>query len=424
MHRTRIPSLALALVLQVVPVARVVTTQAAVATPVFAIIARCAAAIAALLGAADAVSGASVAVTVAGVQSVLPASPGVKTNITGKVGTPMVLRIVLAGSVGQQPQLDYYNATPLPPGLTINTNVNTNSVGLASTNYYIYGTPTAAGVWYPVRVSAGNLLYPTVTSTNILITITNAGGTAPPAFTTQPQSQTVTNGGSATFSAAASGSPSFQWRHNGASLAGATSATYNIPTTSTNDAGDYTVVASNTGGSVTSVVATLTVLVPPRIVAPPQNLTVAQGATATFEVVAEGWPAPSYQWQFNNAALAGQISPSLTITNVQATNEGDYSVVVSNSAGSITTSTAHLTVEPPAGPITLTNLQLGAEGAGFDVNGPASVPIVIWASPDLANWSPIHTNSNPSTSWHFSDTTAPPTSSRFYRAQRHTPAPN
>ena len=328
MKHHKIPSLALALALQIVPVCRVVTTN-----PAIAIVVRCAAAIAALLGSVDAVSGASVPVYVAGVQSVLPSLPGVRTNITGRVGSPMVLRIVLAGSIGQQPQLDYYNATPLPPGLIINTNVNTNSVGLASTNYYIYGTPTVAGVWYPVRVSAGNLLYPTVTSTNILITITNAGGVSPPTITTQPQSRTVTNGDSVSFSVVATGSPTYQWRNNGANLSGGTTATYNILATTTNDAGNYTVVAANAGGSVTSAVATLTVRL-------------------------------------------------------------------------------------PSGPLLLTNVQVIAGVAGFDVTGPNDTPIVIWAASDLVDWTPIHTNSNPGSQWHFSDAMSPSANRRFYRAQR------
>src|SRR6185369_10612486 len=172
MKHTKTPSLVLAAVLQVLPVCRVATLNPAFASTSYAIVARCVIGVAALLGSVDAVSGASsTAVYVAGVQSYLPFVAGVTTNITRPVGSPMVLRIILGGNVGQQPQLDYYNATPLPPGLTINTNVNTNSSGLESTNYYIYGTPTTAGVWFPVTVSAGNLLYPDgPVSTNIIIT--------------------------------------------------------------------------------------------------------------------------------------------------------------------------------------------------------------------------------------------------------------
>ena len=417
MKHHKLPSLTLALVLQVAPVCRVACVNPAISTPTFAIVARCAAAIAALLGSMDAVSGASVPVYVAGVQSLLPSLPGVKTNITGRVGSPIVLRIVLGGSVGQQPQLDYYNATPLPPGLTINTNVNTNSVGLESTNYYIYGTPLVAGVYYPVTISAGNLLYPTVASTNILITITNASGVSPPTITTPPQSRTVTNGGSASFAVVATGSPTYQWRKFGTNLSGATSAAYNIPVVTTNDAGNYTVVAANAGGSITSAVATLTVLVPPGITMPPQSLTVTNGDTARFQVVATGLPPPTYQWKFKGAPLSGATASSLVITNAQPANQGDYTVEISNGAGTIVSAPAQLTVWLSPFPPTLNNPSLESGAPAFDVTGPANIKAVILVSPDLLNWTPILTNSTPSGVWHFLDTISPPQAERFYRAR-------
>ena len=84
----------------------------------------------------------------------------------------------------------------------------------------------------------------------------------PPVFTTQPVSQTKYPGDSVTFTSVAIGNPtpSYQWRFNSANISGATSASYTISTVQTNNAGGYTVVASNTSGSVTSAVATLTVL--------------------------------------------------------------------------------------------------------------------------------------------------------------------
>jgi hypothetical protein len=85
---------------------------------------------------------------------------------------------------------------------------------------------------------------------------------APPVFTTQPQSQTKYAGDSVTFTSVAIGnpSPSYQWRTNGGSISGATNSGHTISAVQTNNAGNYTVVASNTSGSVTSAVATLTVL--------------------------------------------------------------------------------------------------------------------------------------------------------------------
>ncbi len=417
MKPIKVPSLALAVALQVMPVCRVACVNSALAPTTFAIIARCAVAIGALLGSVDAVSGASVTVFVAGVQSLLPSVPGVTTNLTRPVGSPVVLRIVLGGSVGLQPQLDYYNATPLPPGLLINTNVNTNSVGLESTNYYIYGTPTLAGVYFPVRVSAGNLLYSNIAYTNIIFTITNTSGASPPSITTQPQSRTVTNGSSASFTGMATGSPTYQWRKNVTNnLPGATSATYTIAPTTTNSAGNYTLFASNSSGSVTSMIAVLTVLDPPSIATQPQSLAVSNGIMASFQVAAFGIPPPTYQWKSNGTPLAGATAPTLVISSAQPANEGDYTVVVSNSVNKVTSSSAHLTVQVALFPPTLGNAQMENGKAAFDVAGPANVQVVILSSPDLAAWTPVLTNSALSGTWHFLDASSPTSGVLFYRA--------
>lgn len=88
----------------------------------------------------------------------------------------------------------------------------------------------------------------------------------PPTITTQPQSQTVAQGRSATFTVAATGTPTlnYQWMKNGMAISGATSASYTTPaTTPTDDNAQFAVVVSNASGSVTSTSATLSVLLGP-----------------------------------------------------------------------------------------------------------------------------------------------------------------
>ena len=83
-----------------------------------------------------------------------------------------------------------------------------------------------------------------------------------PAITTQPTSQAVTAGQTATFTVAATGtSPmTYQWMKNGAAISGATSSSYTTPATTTSDnAAQFTVMANNSAGSATSTAATLTV---------------------------------------------------------------------------------------------------------------------------------------------------------------------
>ncbi|PYJ80629.1 MAG: hypothetical protein DME22_23770, partial [Verrucomicrobia bacterium] len=82
-----------------------------------------------------------------------------------------------------------------------------------------------------------------------------------PVFTTQPQSQAVIAGNNVTFSSVAIGTPTptYQWKFNGSNITGATSSSYTKNNVTTNDAGNYTVVASNSAGSTTSATAVLTV---------------------------------------------------------------------------------------------------------------------------------------------------------------------
>ena len=89
--------------------------------------------------------------------------------------------------------------------------------------------------------------------------------------------------------------------------------------------------------------------VAPSITTQPASLTVTPGATATFSVGATGTDPLSYQWRFKGTNIAGAIGSSFTKTNVQSVDAGNYSVVVSNAVGKVTSANAVLFVnEPPA----------------------------------------------------------------------------
>ena len=88
-------------------------------------------------------------------------------------------------------------------------------------------------------------------------------------------------------------------------------------------------------------------LIGPAILAQPQSLTVISGGSAEFAVLATGAPPLNYQWLLNGAALPGKTLPSLTLTNVQLGDSGNYSVIVTNAVGSVASSNAVLTVLPP-----------------------------------------------------------------------------
>jgi hypothetical protein len=81
-------------------------------------------------------------------------------------------------------------------------------------------------------------------------------------------------------------------------------------------------------------------------------LNVTAGASATFSVSANG-TSPSYQWYKDGSAISGATGASHTISNAQASDAGSYSVLVSNSAGSVSSNAATLTVAPP--PVSITS---------------------------------------------------------------------
>src|SRR5438046_2280820 len=114
------------------------------------------------------------------------------------------------------------------------------------------------------------------------VSATNPGPPAAPSITTQPASQTVTAGQMATFTVVATGTAplSYQWRKSGTAISGATAPTYTTPATTSADSGSqFTVVVTNTAGSVTSNAATLTVsaaAVAPSITTQPASQTVTE----------------------------------------------------------------------------------------------------------------------------------------------------
>jgi len=174
-----------------------------------------------------------------------------------------------------------------------------------------------------------------------------------PSITTQPASQTVTAGQTATFSVVAAGTAplTYQWQKNNANISGATSASYTTPATASGDNGaTFRVIVTNSVKSVTSNSATLTVnpaTVGPSITTQPVSQTVTVGQTATFSVVAAGTAPLSYQWQKNNANISGAISASYT---TPATVSGDsgatFRVIVTNPVTNITSNPATLIVNP------------------------------------------------------------------------------
>jgi len=222
---------------------------------------------------------------------------------------------------------------------------NYTFAGLANGSYMV--TPKHTGYAFtPGNQSA------TVNGANITgVNFTASAAPVAPSITAQPASQTVTAGQTASFSVAATGTAplSYQWNKNGVAIPGVTSSSYTTPATTTSDNGtQLTVLVSNTAGSVTSNVAILSVSaasVAPSITTQPGSQTVTAGQTASFSVAATGTAPLSYQWNKNGVAIPGATSSSYTTPATTSSDNGaQFTVLVSNATGSVTSNAAILTV--------------------------------------------------------------------------------
>jgi hypothetical protein len=230
----------------------------------------------------------------------------------------------------------------------------------------------------------------------------------------------VVQGDSTNFTVSATGTPplSYQWRKEGMNLRGAAGAVYPLVNVQTNNAGNYSVVIKNVAGSATSQVVVLTVLVPPTILSiMPTNAVIVRGAATNFTVSAIGTPPLSYQWRKEGMNLRGGTGAVYPLVNAQTNSAGNYSVVITNIAGSATSQVAVLTVlPPPIIPLSIFPASQSPYGwiIRFEMN-PNNIYIV-QKSGDLTKWDDVETNECAEETIHsFVERNAFAQGNRFYR---------
>ena len=262
-----------------------------------------------------------------------------------------------------------------------------------TTNVTFSGLPSAAAL--------GEILYEsprTVTASNGQFTdwfgpfevhayrflITNQS----PIILTQPQSQTVYIGSSATFgvSATGSGTLSYQWRHNGLALtnalniSGATTSSLTLSNVIAEDAGSYDVIVSGFG-SVTSTPAILTAvtnIIPPTFTSQPQSRTNYSGTTASFSVSVTGSGPFAYQWKRNGTNLvnggniSGATSSSLALFAVGSADAATYQVAVTGAGGTSNSLPATLAIVQSSASILYEPFDYSNVGSPVSSNAPAN----------------------------------------------------
>jgi alpha-tubulin suppressor-like RCC1 family protein len=231
-----------------------------------------------------------------------------------------------------------------------------------------------------------------------------------PSVSQQPSAQTVEEGQSAIFEAAASGfpAPSVQWELsiNGGSswsaIAGATSLQLTIASAKTSESGHLLrATFTNAAGKAQTASALLTVRKAPAIVKQPASATLNEGQNATFEASASGFPAPSVEWEVSTdggaswSVVEGAKASQLTIAAVTTSESGsEYRALFRNPAGEATSSAATLTVHAPP-VMTLqpqsTTVEVG-QGVSFEAAASGSPePTLQWelSTNSGASWSAV-----------------------------------
>jgi alpha-tubulin suppressor-like RCC1 family protein len=257
----------------------------------------------------------------------------------------------------------------------------------------------AAGAANAAAIAAGG--------SHSLALVPDAGSSAPPAITQQPQGGTFAVSTTALLYSSALGSPplQYQWYFQGAPLAGQNNPWLVLPYILPSQAGAYRIVVTNGFGSATSAVATISVSgapSPPNILIQPVSQSVSPGTNVAFTVSVSGSPPLMYRWQKDGAALtnggrlAGADAATLWITNVQSGDAGNYWVTITNYAGARTSAVATLTVAVSAPTITgqPTSRTIGAgSNAIFTVTASGTPPLAYQWRFNQGNLAAATTNS-------------------------------
>ncbi len=197
-----------------------------------------------------------------------------------------------------------------------------------------------------------------------------------PVITAQPASTSVAAAtvGTLTVTASSPSALSYQWQHDGTNISngghysGVTTATLTISNADPNDAGAYKVKVTNTSGFVFSSLATVTVVTVPIVTTQPVSKVVSEGYSASFSVAGFGGLPLTYTW-YKGASIVGS-GTSLSFPSTSTSDSANYTAVIANSYGSVTSKVARLSVS--AGGVGVTNnlvVHLKFDGDALDSSG-------------------------------------------------------
>ncbi|MDR3377654.1 MAG: hypothetical protein P4M10_03135, partial [Verrucomicrobiae bacterium] len=199
----------------------------------------------------------------------------------------------------------------------------------------------------------------------------------PPSITVEPAGFTADYLSSNSLSLLVAGtSPlSYQWLLNGTNVSGATNSSYAIASLTLTNAGAYTVEVTNAYGSVVSTPAEVEVA--PFLTSPFGGAIGVWGQNTVLDVGAVGSGSLSYQWYFDGVAIPSATNGTYALDDIQFTNAGLYSVVVSSAYGSVTNAAYQVVVNPA-------NISLGICPM-VSITGTVGYKYIIQSTADLAD---------------------------------------
>jgi len=157
--------------------------------------------------------------------------------------------------------------------------------------------------------------------------------------------------------------------------------------------------------------------VPPYFLAPPESVSITTGNDATFEVTGGGTAPLTYQWRFNGTNIGGATGSSYTRANAQAVHAGNYSVVLTNASGSVTSAPALLTLSPSL-PLEFTLIaRLPAGSVQLGLSGDPGFNVQLQTSTNLVDWTVLTNLANPAGNLLFTNAILPGVTEQYFRAQ-------
>ena len=424
---TRTLPLFLAAALQLLPLLRNIVTVPSAGSS-FAIILRWGIGSAAVLGAYDAKSASTVFVFTAptnyyGTVGVYFTNNVTTTNNQDKPGAFFNIYNQSLSVVALNLTNGMTTTNCMPPGLTFKMIDNNNNNGILPIYGAIYGTPTTPVTNFFIHFVCGLTGYTSAESTNYF-TILPASASSPPTITNQPVSLTNNVGSNVTFTVTNGGTAPFtyKWYFNtNTVLPNQTNSSVTLTNVQLTNTGTYSVAITNAAGGTNSSFALLTVWQPPSITNQPASITNVAGGNATFNVTAGGVPTPGYQWKFNtNTALSNSTNTALPLTGIRASQAGTYNVVITNSAGSVTSTIASLVITNPLPPpITAPVTTAGGGAFQFNFTTIPGLTNTVLTNGTLAGgtWN-VYTNIPPTTTpVPITIFDSPGSPARFYRVQ-------